>query len=294
MQFHSNTASRISSSPSISCIIPVYNGKRDLPRAVGSAINQRPDVQIVLVDDYSTDGSQDLALEMARNDPRIVTLCLPHNRGQGYARNIGVTVASASYVTFLDQDDEHAPGWYDHALDYLSSNSNAAAIKGEIELMELPADLSVDRTDPRWPVMVYSPIWNVVMRKVIYTALGGCPSSKPYRTRMGAEDVALVNSLMRHFNVGRTKFLASRHYVRANGATAYFLSRTRVVGKTFEFTETADVERVGTIQEALREHQDEAAANIAALRDLLGQKQKSIDNWFGGIMTRILQRLIRG
>ena len=293
MQSHPNTAGSIENSASISCIIPVYNGKRDLARAVGSALSQRPDVEVVLVDDCSTDGSRDIVLEMARDDPRIVTFFLPYNRGQGYARNLGVTLASAAHITFLDQDDEHAPGWYDYALAYLSSNSNTAAIKGEIELMQLPPDLSVDRTDPRRSAMVYSPIWNVVMHKLVYSLLGGCPSSKPYRTRMGVEDIALVNSLMRHFRVGRTEFLASRHYVQATGATAYFLRRTRVVGKTFEYTQTADVERDGTLQAALRAYQDEAAASVATLRDLLGQKQAGADNRFGRYMTGVLQRLIR-
>ena len=95
----------------ISCVIPVYNGKLRLERAIKSALAQRPDVQVVLVDDCSTDGSRELSLNMARDDQRIVALSLPVNRGQGYARNIGVAASHAPYVTFLDQDDEHAPGW---------------------------------------------------------------------------------------------------------------------------------------------------------------------------------------
>ena len=78
--------------PSISCIIPVYNDKTRLPRAVQSALRQRADAQLILMDDGSTDGSRELALDMAHEDERIYALPLPSNRGQGFARNIGAAV----------------------------------------------------------------------------------------------------------------------------------------------------------------------------------------------------------
>lgn len=81
--------------PVVSCIIPVYNGKAELARAVKSVLAQREGSQAVLVDDCSTDGSRELAQEMAEGDPRIVALSLPSNRGQGYARNIGVAASDA-------------------------------------------------------------------------------------------------------------------------------------------------------------------------------------------------------
>ncbi len=101
-----------------------------MPRAIKSALDQRSDVQVVLVDDGSTDGSGEFALEMAREDRRIVALSLPTNRGQGSARNIGVAAAHAPYVAFLDQDDEHAPGWYDHAVEVLQADPQFAAVRG--------------------------------------------------------------------------------------------------------------------------------------------------------------------
>jgi len=78
--------------PSIACVIPVYNDKARLPRAVQSALRQRAGVQVVLVDDGSTDGSREFALDMAHEDERIYALPLPSNRGQGFARNIGAAV----------------------------------------------------------------------------------------------------------------------------------------------------------------------------------------------------------
>src|SRR6266540_6529172 len=167
--------------PIISCVIPVYNDRLHLPRAIKSALDQRSDVQVVLVDDCSTDGSREFALEMAREDRRIVAFSLPNNRGQGFARNIGVAAAYAPYVTFLDQDDEHALGWYDHAIEVLQAHPQFAAVRGEIELMEVPAGLSVSQSDPRRLAMVNSAVWNMVMRKVVYPVLGGSPTSPTFR-----------------------------------------------------------------------------------------------------------------
>jgi glycosyltransferase involved in cell wall biosynthesis len=280
-------------SPAISCVIPVFNGKRDLRRAVDSVLAQRPDVQVVLVDDCSVDGSRELALEMAGNDRRIVALALSENRGQGYARNIGVAAADASYITFLDQDDEHFPGWYDHAIEVLLANPQFVALRGEVELAEVPPELDIDRTDPRWTAIVGSPIWNVVIRKVVYQAVGGCPTAPAFRTREGNEDWTLMATVKRHFAVGKTEHPACRHYVRLDGATAYFLRRTRVVDGRFEFVELTNVERQGDLERALEDIQARAANNIAMLRGPLKPLPESGPRGFRGLSARLLARLVR-
>jgi len=124
--------------PIISCVIPVHNGKRDLQRAVDSVLAQSTATQVILVDDCSTDGSAELVLAMAAAEPRIEAVTLPKNRGQGYARNVGVAVAQAPYITFLDQDDEHLPGWYAHGVEVLELNPGLAAVKGDVELIDIP------------------------------------------------------------------------------------------------------------------------------------------------------------
>lgn len=283
----------MSVAPVISCVIPVFNDRLHLPRAVKSVLDQRSDAQVVLVDDGSSDGSRELTLEMARGDRRIVALPLPDNRGQAYARNIGAAAADAPYITFLDQDDEHAPGWYDHAVDLLRKDPNAAAVRGEIELMEIPPELSISRADPRWRAMMNSLLWNIVMHKSVYEVLGGCPTSPVFRTREGAEDVALVAALTRHFNVAMTDFLATRHYVKPDGATAYFLKRTRVVGTHFEFIEFTDAERRGTLDESILEFQARAAVNVGMLRGLLKPRFRGVRDWMSRGAARLLRRFSR-
>jgi glycosyltransferase involved in cell wall biosynthesis len=252
--------------PEISCVIPVYNDRQRLPRAVESVLSQGPQVQAVLVDDCSNDGSRELTLELARQEARIIAFPLPENRGQAFARNIGVTVADADVVTFLDQDDEHVSGWYGHALGLLYAHPDLAAVKGDLELVDLPTDLSVVRGDLRWQAMAFSPMWNVVLRKPVYQALGGFPVNAAYRTREGVEDVTLMLALTRNFKVAMREHVAVRHYVNPNGATAFFLRRSRIADGRIEFSEATQGEANGALQRADQEFQARVAANLGALR----------------------------
>jgi glycosyltransferase involved in cell wall biosynthesis len=255
--------------PAVSCVIPVYNDRQRLPRAVASVLRQGPPVQVILVDDGSTDGSRELIAQMARDDARVVAFPLPWNRGQGNARNLGVALADAPFVTFLDQDDEHAPGWYEHALELLRAHADLAAVKGDVELLELPPDLAITRADPRWPAIVYSPMWNIVLRKVVYQALGGCPTGSAFRTREGLEDVPLVVALTRNFKVAQSERVATRHTVNPGGATDYFLRRTRVVGDKFEFLERTAGESSGALEQAAAAHRAGIERDLGILRGLL-------------------------
>jgi len=279
--------------PAISCVIPVFNGKRDVERAVRSALGQRPDAQVVLVDDCSTDGTRELVLALARGDPRIVGILLTVNRGQAYARNVGVGAADAPYVAFLDHDDEHLPGWYDHALEALERRPEYVGVRGEIELADLPPDIRVDRSDPRWPAIVNSVVWNVVMHKVVYQAVGGSPCGAAFRMREANEDWALTETIKRHYLFAKSEYPAVRHYVGA-GRTAYFLRRTRVTAGGFEFTENTPSESQGTLAEALADYQERAAANVGLLRNPARPQAATPAPAPGGLMSRVMRKLTGG
>lgn len=272
--------------PVVSCVIPVYNDRLRLPRAVDSVLRQSVPVQVVLVDDCSTDGSRELIAQMARDDSRVVALPLPWNRGQGFARNIGVAVADAQLVTFLDQDDEHLSGWYETAVGLLHAHPDVAAVKGGIELADVPPGLDISHSDPRWAAMLYSPLWNVVVRKVVYQALGGCPTVAAYRTREGVEDATLVMALTRHFKVARLDQVATRHYVNPDGATAYYLRRSRVTAAGIEFLEQSDAEKSEALQQANLEFQRRAASNLEALQAPTSREAES-GHWLARTWRRL-------
>jgi glycosyltransferase involved in cell wall biosynthesis len=86
-------------------IIPVYNTQQWLERSIKSAVSQTyNELEIILIDDGSTDGSSDICKEWAKKDNRIVYF-RQDNAGLGAARNAGLKMAKYDYVTFLDSDD---------------------------------------------------------------------------------------------------------------------------------------------------------------------------------------------
>jgi glycosyltransferase involved in cell wall biosynthesis len=88
--------------PTVSCIIPVYNGEAYLHEAIDSLIAQEyPQVEIVVVNDGSTDGTADV---IGRYGDRIRSLHQP-NGGVSAARNRGVAMSSGRLLCFLDADD---------------------------------------------------------------------------------------------------------------------------------------------------------------------------------------------
>lgn len=90
----------------LSVIIPVYNVSNYLERCVQSVLRQTfKDIEIILVDDGSTDGSGDLADQLASLDVRIQVIH-QNNQGLSGARNTGLCAAVGEYVVFLDSDDE--------------------------------------------------------------------------------------------------------------------------------------------------------------------------------------------
>ena len=89
----------------ISVIIPVYNVAPFLGQCVQSVIQQTyKDLQIILIDDGSTDGSDLIMKELAAMDRRVVVVS-QGNRGVSAARNNGLSLASGKYILFLDADD---------------------------------------------------------------------------------------------------------------------------------------------------------------------------------------------
>lgn len=89
----------------VSIIIPVYNTAPYLRESLDSICNQTlKELEIIIIDDGSTDESPQIINEYARNDSRIKIFQQP-NQGQGVARNLGLSHASGEYIYFMDSDD---------------------------------------------------------------------------------------------------------------------------------------------------------------------------------------------
>jgi len=94
--------------PKVSIVIPTYNRKKLVSRALRSILKQTfSDFEIILIDDGSTDGSKEVLQEFASRDSRI-KLISQENAGVGVSRHRGITESQAPFVAFLDSDD-----WWD-------------------------------------------------------------------------------------------------------------------------------------------------------------------------------------
>ncbi|MBO4899304.1 MAG: glycosyltransferase family 2 protein [Lachnospiraceae bacterium] len=105
----------------ISVIVPVYNAQRTLERCVSSILNQTyPAMELILVDDASTDSSRQLMEELERRAPdKIMLVLCDENRGPGGARNAGLMYASGDYIGFVDSDDYISSSFYEKLVDEL-------------------------------------------------------------------------------------------------------------------------------------------------------------------------------
>ena len=97
-----------SENPKISIILPVHNGEAFVNQAVLSIQNQDlKDIEIIIIDDYSTDGSEKVIKDLIKTEPRISFYKNEENMGQFYTKTKGILHAKGKYVMTLDDDDKY-------------------------------------------------------------------------------------------------------------------------------------------------------------------------------------------
>lgn len=112
--------------PVISIIIPVYNVEPYLDKCLESVVNQTlTNIEIILIDDGSTDKSRDIIKKFVHRDKRIKSI-YQENRGVSEARNKGLKIACGEYIGFVDSDDYIELDMYENM--YKEAKSNGADI----------------------------------------------------------------------------------------------------------------------------------------------------------------------
>ena len=112
----------------ITIIVPIYNVEQYLPKCIDSIINQTyQNLEIILVDDCSTDGTYKILEDYAKKDNRIKLIRNEKNLQNAETRNVGIRVATGKYLYFIDSDD-----WIDS--DYIE-NMVEAAEKSEADVV---------------------------------------------------------------------------------------------------------------------------------------------------------------
>jgi glycosyltransferase involved in cell wall biosynthesis len=172
-----------------SIIIATHDRPTLLPRAIGSARRAGAEIEIVVVDDGSTDEIS--AVRASRED--IVYVRLDERRGIGYARAAGIAASSGTYISFLDDDDARLPGSIDRQLAVLDTMPDAALVYGQthrarqsLALDDGPAVPQICPTgDVFWQLVAanFIPSSSAVVRRSAIESVGGL-----YHEAMPAED----------------------------------------------------------------------------------------------------------
>jgi HAD superfamily hydrolase (TIGR01549 family) len=118
----------------VSVIIPVYNAEPYLKRCLDSVCNQTlKDIEIICVNDGSTDNSLEILRKYEKEDDRIKIVSFERNKGVSIARNTGIDAAQGEYIGFVDSDDYIDLDFYEK-LYTKASESGAEIVKGEIKI----------------------------------------------------------------------------------------------------------------------------------------------------------------
>jgi glycosyltransferase involved in cell wall biosynthesis len=143
--------------PVVSVLLPVLNGAPFLAESIQSILGQNmSDLELIVVDDGSEDGSQEIAAELARNDRRIRCVCLardPRTESGARASNVGLELATGAYIARMDADDISTPdrlevqlGWInDRGLDVCGGQTRRfGEMEGEIWYPETQAAMAFE------------------------------------------------------------------------------------------------------------------------------------------------------
>ena len=125
------------SHPKISVVIPIYNTSHYLKKCLNSIINQTyQNLEIILIDDGSTDNSPKIIKEFAKKDQRIIIIT-QKNQGQSAARNAGLKKSTGDFISFVDSDDEIAPDFYEKHLKAFTHNTSLTVCGAHYKILKL-------------------------------------------------------------------------------------------------------------------------------------------------------------
>ena len=197
----------------ISFIIPAYNASQTVIRTMESILHTgipSDSMEIIVVDDCSTDSTREVVNEYAKSHPQVLLLCQQQNHRQGAARNRGLSVAEGEYVMFVDADDYVNVGLKD-ALNRIEQ-SNADVVFCKYSIMTF-AQKEVENSIP-------------ISEKQVYTGSDFC--SNYYDTSVGNYVWAYIWRRKSLISINRI-FIEDRRYEDADWIQEVLFACKRIV-----------------------------------------------------------------
>ncbi len=122
--------------PTVSVILPVWNGQRFLAEAIESVTQQTFDsFELIVIDDGSTDGTRPIADGFARRDPRLTVTGQPHS-GIVTALNFGIQASRGRYIARMDADDYSLPPRLAKQVAFLDTRPDCVAVGCDVEVID--------------------------------------------------------------------------------------------------------------------------------------------------------------
>lgn len=224
--------------PLVSVIVPVYNVEKYLEKCINSIINQTlKEIEIILIDDGSTDNCPRIIDEYAKRDKRVIAVH-KENGGQGSARNAGLDIASGEYIGFVDSDDWIDLNMYEELYkDIIKNNSDISIcgrrvvdennkLKGEVKLINEVINLNEFGLDKYITSKLLSP-HTVVVYNRLYRR---CIIERNDIRFKSVDEVGSEDALFNYCILFNTKIISSIDKVFYNG-----LERSGSTARTYKF-----------------------------------------------------------
>lgn len=140
---------KTSKKPLVSVIMPVYNAGKFVDKAITSILRQTyNNLEIIVVDDGSTDDSLKILNKYAKADKRVKIIALDKNCGPSYASNLAIKKASGVYLARMDADDISLPRRLDKQVKFLQEHPEVAILGGQCKLIDKKGKLIGKKTFP--------------------------------------------------------------------------------------------------------------------------------------------------
>ena len=203
----------------ISIILPVYNTQAYLPRCIDSILAQTmKEIELLIIDDGSTDGSGAIADRYAAADSRV-TVIHRKNGGVAEARNTGINAASGTYVMFVDSDDRVGPLFCElpwqaavrYGADLVYYMHNCVDSKGKVKKIITPFPDGIISEEDALYVNNHFAVtpWSFLYRKELLQAHPFPPGKLcedlgvTHRFIHAAERIVMINTPLYYYTEGR-------------------------------------------------------------------------------------------
>lgn len=172
--------------PLVSIIIPVHNGEKYVRETLDSCIDQAyQNIEIIIVNDDSKDGTLDILREYEKKDNRIQVISVSKQNGLGNVINIGIRQSKGEYIARIDADDAMYPTRLEKQVEYLNSNPKCVAVGGQIDIIDAQSKITghreyaIEDKDIKKNMFLFQPFAHpaVTLRRSAVEAVGLYPEN---------------------------------------------------------------------------------------------------------------------